>query len=211
MGEEIGQLVGLVAELMDRQGPAEGIPAAGRQAVYGAAEPAAQGPGQPGQAAQDARTPEIAVVASEEFIAAITAESHGKAAAEGFPADQMGGELGGIAEGFAVEARQIGYQRLGVGGREDSCCVVSAQVGGHGTGVGRLVEAGLLKADCEGTNRPAAVGLQQGGDQGGSNAAREEGAKRHIGQAVQLQRGAQHSLQGLQASGRISRGLSKAF
>ena len=35
MGQTLGQLVGLVAELVHRQGPAEGIPAGGRQAADG--------------------------------------------------------------------------------------------------------------------------------------------------------------------------------
>ncbi len=69
-----GKLVGFVAQLANGQRAAEGIPGRRGQGGDGAAEAAAQGAGQPGEAIPDAGTPEIAVVAAKELIAAITAE-----------------------------------------------------------------------------------------------------------------------------------------
>jgi hypothetical protein len=68
--------------------------------------------------------------------------------------------------------------------------VIGAQVGGHGPGVGRFVKAGFLEADHEGAHRPVALRLQQGCDQRGINATREERAEGHIRHSLFVHRGA---------------------
>ena len=60
--EALDQFVGFVAELVDREGPTEGIPAGGRQAADEQAESEAQEPGEPGQAVPYARATEVTVV-----------------------------------------------------------------------------------------------------------------------------------------------------
>ena len=174
-------------------------------------EAATQSKGQPGETVPDARAPEIAVVPTEELIAAITTEGHGEPIAARFSAHQMGGQLGGISEGLAIEPGQQGDQGLGIGGGEDCFAVIGAQVGRHAPGVGRFVKAGFLEPDREGGHRPATLGLKQGGDQGGIDAAREEGAEGYIGQALLLHRGVELTLQGLQTSSGIGERLGEAI
>ena len=70
-----GKLVGLVAQLANRQRLAQGIPGRRGQGGDGAAQAAAQRARQPGQAIPDARAPEIAVVSPKELITAIAAEA----------------------------------------------------------------------------------------------------------------------------------------
>ena len=150
----------------------------------------------------------MAVVAAEEFIAGVAAEGHGEATAPGFAADQMGGQLGGIGEGLAVKTRQLGNQGAGIGGGEGHLGVVGAEVIGDGAGERGFVEAalgaaGIRKGDGEAAHRPAALGLEQGGDKGGVDATGEKGTEGHIGDGL-LGHGL---LQGL-FQGRESLGLS---
>lgn len=76
---------------MDRQGPAEGIPAGGRQDANDQPEGAGQGPEQPGQSGPDERARELAVEPLKQLIAAIAREGHGETAAAHFAAEQMVG------------------------------------------------------------------------------------------------------------------------
>ena len=128
----------------------------------------------------------MAVIAPEQFITAITAEGHGEATAASLAAHQMGGQLGGIGEGFGIQPRQGRDQSAGIGGGEGNLAVMRAEVGSYGPGKRRLVEAafataGIGEGDGEASHRPAALGLEQGGDQRGVDAAGEKGAKGHIG------------------------------
>ena len=140
-------------ELGERAGGAEGggkllafvaseaIPGDG-PAGEASGEEGAQGSGEPAEELVEARGEAMAVVPPEELIATISAESHGQATASGFAADEVGGELGGVGEGLAVEARQGGDQGAGIGGGEGRFAVVGAEMGGDGPGEGSLVKAG---------------------------------------------------------------------
>ena len=156
----------------------------------------------------------MSVVPPEEFIAAIAAEGHAEAGATRLAAHQVGGQLGGIGEGLAVDARQGGDQGAGIGSGEGHFSVVGAEVRGHGAGIGRLVEAalaaaGIREGNGEAAHRPAAGGLQQGGDQRRIDAAGEESAERHIGDGLLGHCLLQGSLEGPQGLGlrAVGRGL----
>ena len=123
----------------------------------------------------------------------------------------MGGQLGGIREGFAVKPGKPGDQGLGIGCCEQGFVVLGAQVGRHGPGIGGFVEARFLKADREGAHRPAAAGLQQGGDERRINAARKEGAQGHISKALVLHRFAQGLLKGVEGFCLIGKGVGQTL
>ena len=205
-----GKLVGLVAQLANRQRLAQGIPGRRGQGGDGAAQAAAQRAGQPGQAIPDARTPEIAVVSPKELIAAIAAEGHREAGLPSGAAHQMGGQLGGIGKRFAVELGQLGDQSAGIGAGEQGFAVAGAQVLGHRPGIGGFVEAGFFKADGEGAQRLAALALQQGCDQGGIDPSGEKGPQRHIGDRLLGHGQAETLLQGIQGLGIALKGSGAA-
>ena len=94
----------------------------------------------------------MAVVPAKQLITTITRKSHGETTAAGFTADQMGGELRRVGEGFAIELRQLGDQGADISGRECHFGVLGAEMGRHRSGIGRFIEArfstAFISAQC---------------------------------------------------------------
>ena len=111
----------------------------------------------------------MAVIPAKQLITTITREGNSKATATGFTADQMGGQLRRIGEGFAVEQGQLRNQGTGVLCSECNFGVMGTEMCRHRSGIGRFIKASFPAAfvgegDCETTDRPATASLHQSGD-----------------------------------------------
>ncbi len=159
------------------------------QVLEAAGEAAAQQRWHPAKTPLQLGGEAMAVVPPKQFIASITREGHREATAARFPADQMGGQLRGVGERFAVELGQLRDQGAGILGRKRYFGVISTEMGGNRCGIGRFVEArfsaaGIREGDGETAHRPIALGLEQGRDQRGIHPTGEEGAEGHIGKGL---------------------------
>jgi len=139
----------------------------------------------------------IPVVSGEQFVAAVAGDDDLHVSSRE-PGDHVGGDIGGICEGFVVDVGHFLEERAELGviiGEDVMGCTVHL---GDGVGVGRFIEAGFApprsvgsasgKAEGEGLQAGTVLG-EFGGerdDGGGIEAAGEEGADGDIGDELAL-------------------------
>ncbi len=196
---QIGQaLAGVLPVELAGQQPArageEAVPGRWRGAGQDARPGRAQQPRHPLHSLPQALGQEVAVVAAKQLVPPVAGEAHRDLAARQL-ADQEGGYLRRIGERLVEHRRQAGHHGQGLLPGHVQFAVLGAQMGGHGPGVGGLVEPGLGKADGEGLDRPVAYLLHQGHHQRGIHPAGEEGPQGHVGDHAQTHRVGQQLLQ----------------
>ena len=120
---------------------------------------------------------EVARVAAEQLVAAIPREGHGDGTPRQF-ADEIHGDRRRIGERLVEGGDQPVEHRVDVG-TNDELGVLGAKRGRDGGRHRGLVERVLVEPDGEGLDAPAAS-RHEGDDGGGIEAAREEGAERHL-------------------------------
>ncbi len=151
-------------------GTASSAPAAARRTAPGQGQhpPAEDGPRR------------VAPVPAECLVSAVPRQGHGDVAA-GLPAHEEGGQLGRVGEGLVVVTTEVGHEVQGIVRRQVDPGVGGAEMPGHRLRVVRLVEPLAGEAHREGAHRSRGRGLGQRGDQGGVDAAGQEGADGDIG------------------------------
>ena len=129
----------------------------------------------------------ITRIAGKQFVAAVARQGHGHMPSREVR-DQRRRYLRGVGEGLVIDRRQPGYQLLGITGGDIELGVISAQVAGNFQCKRCFIEPGLVEANGERANPPAALRLHECHHGAGIDAAREEGAQRHVGGHLQAHR-----------------------
>ena len=187
-GDDFGEFVefvaeGEVAETFGHDGAggaAEGVEGAGWQEGHQAGEGAPGGLGEPGELIPELAADVVAFVAAEEFVAGVATEGDGDVLAGHF-ADEVGGDLRVVGEGFVVEGGELRDDVEGVLAGDVHFGVVGAEVLGDVFGELGFVVFFFVEADGEGADGAGALRLHEGDDEGGIDAAGEEGAEGDIG------------------------------
>ena len=178
---ELGQAVGQAELAMARrQRPHRRARHAGAEPVLQRArEQPAHRPGQTGGTLPQAEARDVAVIAAEQLVAAVAREADGDRAASQ-RAHQMGRDLRGIGERLVPHPGQARHdvERVPAGDVERD--MVGAEMRGHRARMPGLVILRIVEADGEGPHRPRRLGLHQGDDGRAVDAARQEGADRHV-------------------------------
>jgi hypothetical protein len=125
------------------------------------------------------RGAEIAVVASEHFVAAVAGERDRHLLARE-AADEMGRNLRAVGERLVVHRRQQRDDVLRLADGDVTLIVVGSEMGGDFLRIFGLVEAGFLEADREGPHRPRRIFLIEADHGRAVDPARQEGADRHV-------------------------------
>ena len=169
-----------VARARPRELARQLVPLRGRQQVNAPGQHPAQRQRQRPQTVPELGRHLIAVVAAEKLIAAIARQRHRHALARQLR-HQEGGNLRRIGKGLVIERRQTRNDRLRLRRLHIQLGMFGLQVIGHRLGVHGLVVARLVKADGKGLHRLGRLRLHQRHDGGRIDAARQEGAQRHVG------------------------------
>ena len=139
------------------------IPSGGGRCAKGGCHRCTQRARHPSRPLQHARTQDIAVVPTEQFISPVTRQRDGHLL-PGQSGHQEGWDLGAVRKGLVIYLRQQRYHRKGVLRLDIEFRVGCAEVSRHCLGVVRLVVPRPVESDGEGPDRLGALGLHQGHD-----------------------------------------------
>ena len=124
---------------------------------------------------------QVAVVAAEQFIAGVARQRDGDVPAREL-AQQHGGHLRRVGEGFVVDAGQARHHAEHIGGRDQQLGVFGPQLRGGLARRGELVVAGIAESHREGAHTLRRGLLHQRDDQRGVDAAGQERTQGHVRQ-----------------------------
>jgi hypothetical protein len=127
----------------------------------------------------------VALVSTEQLVAAVSREGHGDMFA-GQPRQQGRGDGRRIGKGLVVEVGESPSHLDRLCAAEVELGVLGAQVLGHGSGVGRLVVLGGFEADREGADLAPGALPHQGHHGARVDAAGEERSQRDVGDETAL-------------------------
>ncbi len=125
-------------------------------------------------------------VAAEEFVAALAAQGHRDLPAGGL-SQQIGGDDGGVGQGFVQVPQQLGQQVGGFGG-DPKGFMGGAQMPADQLGEASLVILGHLETHVKGADFPGAQFGHGGGDRAGIESAGEKDPQGHIRHQLEAHR-----------------------
>jgi hypothetical protein len=126
----------------------------------------------------------VAPVAAEEFVAAVAGKADGDVLTCE-TGDNGGREDGAVEEGFAEVVEDVGEDVEDVGVAAGEFVVLGGEASGDEAGVAGFVEGGLVgPGDGEGLDGLGREFGEMGDDDGGVEAAGEEGAEGDVGDAL---------------------------
>ena len=138
---------------------------------------------------------DMAVVAGEQFIAAIAAEADGQLLARS-PGQQDSREHRRVGERLVPDGGQLWDQVERIGERQVDRLMIRSEMSGDRCGVARLVESEFGHRDGEGSERAVRLrSLSQRRDQRGIDSSGQEGPERHVALESHRHRIGEESLQ----------------